>query len=394
MSQLSDAPLVVPASAKAPNLPAERLVSLDVFRGATIALMIIVNNQDEEVAYWPLKHARWNGWTPTDLVFPFFLFIVGVALAFSFAGRLRRGESRRTLVSHVIRRGLVLFAIGFFLHGFGARFQLDHWRVYGVLQRIAICYVISAVLVLYSGPGARLAAIAAACLVSYWLLMRYVPVPGFGVPVRDIPLLDPDRNLAAWLDRKLLMGHLYEGTRDPEGVLSTIPALATCLLGVLTGQWLRSARNITQKAVGMFVAGLIGVGLGEFLNPWFPINKKLWTSSYVLLTAGLALMILALLYWLVDGKRWRGPWTKPFVILGVNAIAAYVFAELLAVLLAAVNQRFANGTTMSWGDYIYREWFAPLGSPANASLFFSIAFLLICFFAMWVLYRRRIFIKI
>jgi predicted acyltransferase len=370
------------------------LVSLDVFRGATIAFMIIVNNQDEEVAYWPLKHARWNGWTPTDLVFPFFLFIVGVALAFSFAGRLRRGESRRSLVSHVIRRGLILFAIGFFLHGFSARFQLDHWRVYGVLQRIAICYVISAVLVLYSGRSARLAAIATACLVSYWLLMRYVPVPGFGVPVRDIPVLDPDRNLAAWLDRKLLMGHLYEGTRDPEGVLSTIPALATCLLGVLTGQWLRSARNLTQKAAGMFVAGLIGVGLGEFLNPWFPINKKLWTSSYVLLTAGLALIILALLYWLVDGKRWRGPWTKPFVILGVNAIAAYVFAELLAVLLAAVNLRFSNGTTMSWGDYIYREWFAPLGSPANASLFFSIAFLLICFFAMWVLYRWRIFIKI
>ena len=236
MSQLSDAPLVVPASAKAANLPAERLVSLDVFRGATIAFMIIVNNQDEEVAYWPLKHARWNGWTPTDLVFPFFLFIVGVALAFSFAGRLRRGESRGTLVSHVMRRGLILFAIGFFLHGFSARFQLDHWRVYGVLQRIAICYVISAVLVLYSGRSARLAAVATACLVSYWLLMRYVPVPGFGVPLRDVPLLDPDRNLAAWLDRKLLMGHLYEGTRDPKGVLSTIPALATSLLGVLTGQ--------------------------------------------------------------------------------------------------------------------------------------------------------------
>ncbi|HXP41466.1 MAG TPA: heparan-alpha-glucosaminide N-acetyltransferase domain-containing protein [Candidatus Acidoferrales bacterium] len=394
MSQLSDAPLVVPASAKAANLPAERLVSLDVFRGATIAFMIIVNNQDEEVAYWPLKHARWNGWTPTDLVFPFFLFIVGVALAFSFAGRLRRGESRGTLVSHVMRRGLILFAIGFFLHGFSARFQLDHWRVYGVLQRIAICYVISAVLVLYSGRSARLAAVATACLVSYWLLMRYVPVPGFGVPLRDVPLLDPDRNLAAWLDRKLLMGHLYEGTRDPEGVLSTIPALATSLLGVLTGQWLGSARNKPQKAAGLFVAGLIGVGMGEALNPWFPINKKLWTSTYVLLTAGLALMILALLYWLVDGKRWRGPWTKPFVILGMNAIAAYVFAELLAVLLAAVNLRFANGTTISGGDFIHREWFAPLGSPASGSLLFSITFLLLCWFVMWVLYRRRIFIKI
>jgi len=190
------------------------------------------------------------------------------------------------------------------------------------------------------------------------------------------------------------MGHLYEGTRDPEGVLSTIPALATSLLGVLTGQWLRSGRNKTQKAAGLFVAGLIGVGLGESLNPWFPINKKLWTSPYVLLTAGLALMILALLYWLVDGKRWRGPWTKPFVILGMNAIAAYVFAELLAVLLGAVNLRLANRTAISGGDFIYREWFAPLGGPASSSLLFSITFLLVCWFVMWVLYRRRIFIKI
>jgi len=176
-------------------------------------------------------------------------------------------------------------------------------------------------------------------------------------------------------------------------VLSTIPALATSLLGVLTGQGLRGARDITQKTAGMFVAGLIGVGLGEFFNLWFPINKKLWTSSYVLLTAGLAMMSLALLYWLVDGKRWRGPWTKPFVILGRNAIAAYVFAELLAAILEGVNFRLAGGETVSLGELIYRRCFVPLGSPPNASLFFSIAFLLICFFAMWVLYRKRIFIK-
>ncbi|MGA9511401.1 MAG: heparan-alpha-glucosaminide N-acetyltransferase domain-containing protein [Candidatus Sulfotelmatobacter sp.] len=394
MSRASVTTVEVTASAKKPSSSAERLVSLDLFRGATIAFMIIVNNQNEEAAYWPLKHARWNGWTPTDLVFPFFLFIVGVALAFSFDGRLRRGESRRTLMAHVVRRGVILFAIGFLLHGFGARFQLNHWRVYGVLQRIAVCYVISAVLVLYTGESRRLAAIATACLLSYWLLMRYVPVPGFGVPVRDVPLLDPDRNLAAWLDRKLLMGHLYEGTRDPEGVLSTIPAVATCLLGVLTGKWLRSARDTTQKAAGMFIAGLVGMGLGEFFNLWFPINKKLWTSSYVLLTAGLALMSLALIYWLVDGKRWRGPWTKPFVILGMNAIAAYVFAELLAVLLDGVSLHLANGTTMSCGEFLYRNWFVPLVSPTNAALLFSIAFLLVSFFAMWILYWKKIFVKI
>lgn len=374
--------------------PAGRLVSLDLFRGATIAFMIIVNTQDDETAYWPLKHARWNGWTPTDLVFPFFLFIVGVALAFSFAGRLRRGESRGTLMAHVLRRGLILFAIGLLLNGLVARFQLDSWRVYGVLQRIAICYVITAFLVLWSRRSGQLAAIAAACLVSYWILMRYVPVPGFGVPTRDVPLLDPDRNLAAWLDRKLLMGHLFESTRDPEGVLSTIPALATSLLGVLTGQWLRSKRSITTKAAGLFAAGLAGVCLGEFFNLWFPINKKLWTSSYVLLTAGFALISLALLYWLVDGKQWRGPWTKPFVVLGMNAIAAYVFAELLAIVLIGVNVHLASGATMSWGEFVFSRFFMPLGSPPNAALFFSIAFLLVCLAAMWVLYRKRIFLKI
>ena len=393
MPQSSSATFAVPAPAEK-SLPSERLVSLDVFRGATIAFMIIVNSQGDEAAYWPLKHAQWNGWTPTDLVFPFFLFIVGVALAFSFSGRLQRGESRRTLMAHILRRGIILFAVGLFLNGFSVRFHPQHWRVYGVLQRIAICYVITALLVLWSRRSGQLAAIAAACLVGYWLLMRYAPVPGFGLPIRDVPLLDPDRNLAAWLDRKLLMGHLYEGTRDPEGVLSTIPALATSLLGLLTGQWLRTKRRITTKATVMFAAGLAGVCLGEFFNHWFPINKKLWTSSYVLLTAGLALMSLALLYWLIDGKRWRGPWTKPFVIFGMNAISAYVFAELLAIVLLGMKVHLGNGATIRLGELISQRFFMPLASPANAALLFSIAFLLVCLAAMWILYRKRIFLKI
>jgi predicted acyltransferase len=190
------------------------------------------------------------------------------------------------------------------------------------------------------------------------------------------------------------MGHLYEGTRDPEGVLSTIPALATSLLGVLTGLWLRSRREITIKAAGMFAAGVTGFCLGEFFNLWFPINKKLWTSSYVLLTAGLALMSLAFLYWLVDGKQWRGPWTKPFIIFGMNAIAAYVFAELLAIVLFDVSVRLANGATISSGEYVNDRFFTPLSSPANAALLFSIAFLLVCLAAMWILYRKKIFLKI
>jgi predicted acyltransferase len=374
-------------------LPA-RLMSLDLFRGATIIGMILVNNPgDESSAYWPLKHAEWNGWTPTDLVFPFFLFIVGVAMAFSFSSRLKRGESRRQLMAHVLRRGLILFALGMFLNGFPNQYHLASWRVYGVLQRIAICYVISSILVLWTGWRGWIVTILT-CLAGYWLLMRFVPVPGFGVPTHNVPLLDPDRNIAAWLDRKLLFGHLYEGTRDPEGVLSTIPAIATSLLGVLTGEWLRSDRGAPAKAVGMAVFGLLGLAAGEFFNLWFPINKKLWTSSYVLFTAGLALLCLALCYSVLDIRHWRGRWTKIFLVFGMNAIAAYVFAEIVAHWINRIKVTQANGTAVPWQQVIYERWFEGLASPANASLLYALAFVLMCWAAMWVLYRRGIFLKI
>jgi predicted acyltransferase len=370
--------------------PASRLMSLDLFRGATIAGMILVNNAgDEPSSYWPLKHAEWNGWTPTDLVFPFFLFIVGVAMAFSFSSRLQRGASRPELLKHVLWRGLALFALGMFLNGFPDQYHLASWRVYGVLQRIAICYVISAILTLWADWRGWIVTIAA-CLVGYWILMRFIPVPGFGVPTHDIPLLDPDRNLAAWLDRQLLAGHLYEGTRDPEGVLSTIPAVATSLLGMLTGQWLRSPRSAHKKALGMAAFGLAGVIAGKILNLGFPINKKLWTSSYVIFTAGLALLCLALCYWIVDVRKWRGLWTKPLLVFGMNAIAAYVFAELISHLLDHMHT--AGGTT--WQDFIYQNMFARLGSPANASLLYALAYVLMCWAAMYGLYRKGIFLKI
>jgi predicted acyltransferase len=370
--------------------PTSRLMSLDLFRGATIAGMILVNNAgDEPHSYWPLQHAESNGWTPTDLVFPFFLFIVGVAMAFSFSSRLKRGELRRDLLRHVLWRGLALFALGMFLNGFPNQYQLASWRVYGVLQRIAICYVISAILALWSDWRGWILTIAG-CLVGYWILMRFVPVPGFGVPTHGIPLLDPDRNLAAWLDRQLLAGHLYEGTRDPEGVLSTIPAVATSLLGMLTGQWLRSQRSPQSKTLGMALFGLVGVVAGKILNLGFPINKKLWTSSYVIFTAGLALLCLALCYWIVDVKHWRGRWTKPLLVFGMNAIGAYVFAEVISHLLDHMHTR--AGT--SWQEFIYQRMFAPLASPANASLLYALAYVLMCWAAMWVLYRKNIFLKI
>jgi predicted acyltransferase len=389
-SRLPNAAVQNEATAMAVAPSASRLMSLDLFRGATIAGMILVNNAgDEPASYWPLKHAQWNGWTPTDLVFPFFLFIVGVAMPFSFSARLKRGDSRRKLLRHVLWRGVVLFALGMFLNGFPSQYHLASWRVYGVLQRIAICYVISAILALWTNWRTWIVVIVG-CLFGYWILMRFVPVPGFGVPTHDIPLLDPDHNLAAWLDRRLLAGHLYEGTRDPEGVLSTIPAVATSLLGMLTGQWLRSSRSAQSKALGMVLFGVIGVAAGKILDLGFPINKKLWTSSYVIFTAGLALLCLALCYWIADVKKWRSLWTKPLLVFGTNAIAAYVFGGAISALL----DHFQTVGGMSWQELIYENTFVPLANPANASLLYASAYVLVCWVGMWLLYRKGIFLKI
>ena len=355
-----------------------RLFSLDLFRGITMAAMIVVNNQSSEQAYWPLRHAEWNGWTPTDLIFPFFLFIVGVSLVFSFQGRLHRGESRRTLILHTIRRSAVLFLIGLLLNGM-ASLQPSTWRIPGVLQRIAIVYCVASVITLYSGTRARVVWIAV-LTVGYWAIMRFVPVPGHGVPSVDVPLLHPDFNLAAYLDRKLMLGHMWEKTRDPEGLLSTIPAVATALCGVLTGEWLQTKRTPVKKVVGLFVAGVLGVIAGDVWGHWFPINKNLWTSSYVLFTAGGALICLALCCWVTDIKLHRGWWTKPFLILGTNAITAYILSQLI-------------GGWFGW-DHLFAFKHLAISSPALGSLFHSVLILCLCFLPIWWMYGRKIFLKV
>jgi predicted acyltransferase len=364
-------------------------MSLDVFRGATIAAMLLVNDPgDEQTVFWPLRHASWNGWTPTDLIFPFFLFIVGVSMAFSFASRLRRNSSRIAAFRHALWRGFALFAIGLLLNGALVKFDVTTWRVYGVLQRIAVVYVICAILTLWFGRRMWIAKVIG-CLAGYWILMRYVPVPGFGIPTHDIPLLDPDRNLAAWLDRKLLAGHLFEGARDPEGLLSTIPALATTLLGLLTGDWLRSEYRSQVKAAAMAVSGMACVALGEFVGIWFPINKTLWTSSYAILTAGMAALALAFCYTILDIRQWRGRWTMPFLVFGMNAIAAYVVGSVLAIALylCSVGDRSAQ-------ELLYQELLQPLAEPCTASLLYAVSFVLVCWAGMWLLHRKRIFLKI
>jgi predicted acyltransferase len=378
-------------------------MSLDLFRGITIAAMILVNNPGNDHPYWPLEHAEWNGWTPTDLVFPFFLFIVGVSLVFSFESRLDRRDSRGKLMLHAFRRAVIIFAIGLAMNYSAVLVfpSSSGVRIPGVLQRIGVCYLAASVLFLYVRPRTR-AVVVAALLIGYWVLMRFVPVPGFGVPGRDIPFLHPDANLAAYLDRRFLTT-LWEKTRDPEGLLSTLPAIATALLGVFTGEWLRSKSSPQTsapqtKALGMLYCGVVALILGRIWGIWFPINKKLWTSSYVLFTAGLALICLAVCYWTADIKRWREGrtyrvWTKPFLVFGRNAIAAYIAAWLFAVLPYFLTFQ-VNGKNRHAAEYIFQHVFAPLGSPSFASLLFSLAFVLLCLLPIWLMDRKRIFLKI
>ncbi|HEX4007411.1 MAG TPA: heparan-alpha-glucosaminide N-acetyltransferase domain-containing protein [Acidobacteriaceae bacterium] len=373
-----------------------RMLSLDVLRGITIAFMIMVNNNGGH-AYWPFEHSAWNGWTPTDLVFPTFLFLVGVTTVMSIESRIRRGNSPASQVPHILRRFVLLFLLGIFVNGF-PKFPWEHLRIYGVLQRIALCYLLAGLLWLAVRSSQRkvatLTAILAACLLGYWILMRFVPVPGYGVPGRDIPLLDKDANLVAWLDRHIFPGRLYEGTRDPEGLLSDIPSLATAILGMLTAVWLRTTRSLQSKCAGLLAAGILCILLGELWNPWFPINKKLWTSSYVLFAAGCSLVLWALCMFLSDIKGWKQGWTGFWLVFGMNAIFAYVLSEVLSSLLWTITVRSSAGPPINLGGWIYAHVFQSIQPSGVASLIYSICFMLVCWLPTAVLYRRKIFLKL
>jgi predicted acyltransferase len=374
---------------------AERLMSLDIFRGLMVAGMILVDNPgSDEKAYWAIKHAEWNGWTTADFIFPAFLFLVGVSIVFSFAARLRRGESRRQILLHAFKRSLILIAVGLFVNAspiIGV--DLHAWRLEGVTQRIAVCYFVAAILVLWSGFRGQLIAIAV-CLVGYWALLRFAPVPGLGVPGRDIPFMDPDKNIAAWLDRKLFMGHLFDGTRDPEGIISTIPAIATTLIGVLTGYWLRSNRTRGTIAMRMLIFGILGLIAGEVWNVWFPINKYIWTSSFVLFTGGFSLVFLAFLYWVIEIKRWRGAWTVPILVFGMNAIAGFVADSLVYGPGYSFTVKGADGTAVAWHDAAQARLMSLGANAANASLLYSLGALLFCWVLLWLLWRKKIFLKV
>ena len=365
-------------------MPAQRLISLDVFRGLTMAAMVIVNNPgDWGAVYAPLLHADWHGWTPTDLIFPFFLFIVGVSITLS-----RKSASWGSIA----RRAAIILALGLLLAGY-PRFDVARWRIPGVLQRIALCYLAAAAAYRLGGAGTRrqpviIAGLAAALLLGYWAVMMLVPAPG-GV-AGD---LSPEGNLGAWIDRTLMAGHLWRPRWDPEGLLSTAPSIATTLLGIVAGLCLTSEWPPERKAAWLGVGGAAAIAVGLAWSVVFPINKNLWTSSYAVFTAGCASILLSLCYWIIDVKGWRR-WTTPLVVLGVNAITLFVASALLVKTLNLFRVAGPDGREISVSRWAYLHWFLPFAEPKNASLLYAVANLALLSMLLAWMYRRRIFLRV
>jgi len=381
-----------------------RLLSLDVLRGATIATMILVNNPgDWDHIYPPLEHSDWNGCTPTDLVFPFFLFMAGVAVVYAMETRKANKEDHGKLIAHAFKRMLTLLLINYGIDfiftvvnsyiatsHFNIGDSLAHLRIPGVLPRIAIVYFISTVLYLKTSAKTR-AWIFAGVLIGYYLIMTFIPVPGIGHAN-----LEKETNLGAWLDR-LVFGtnHLWnqKHTWDPEGLLGTIPALGTGLFGVRVGSWLKNkATDDAKKVIWMFVYGFGAIILALIWDLFFPINKQLWTSSFVLYTGGLATVILAMLYWLIDVQGYKRA-TPFFVAFGMNAITAYILSGVVPALIGYIPMHF-NGHKVDPLNYIFLTVFTPNFSPLNASLCSAILLVLIIWVIMWILYKRKIIIKV
>ena len=370
--------------------PSSRLLSIDVMRGITVGFMILVNNNGQnELAYRAMNHSPWNGFTPTDLVFPTFLFIMGVSIVLSFGAQKARSTPKSEQLLHILRRFVLLVLLGLVVNGFPF-FHLDTLRIYGVLQRIAVCYLLASLLQLLTNRVAPRVVLLVLALAGYWVMLRWIPVPGHGMPVRDFPLLDKDINFVAYVDRHIFPHRLYEGTRDPEGLLSDLPSFASTLLGMIAGWWLTTARPSMDKFKALAISGVLMLAAGLLWSQSFPINKKLWTSSYVLYAGGWSVLILAACYFALEIKQWKGRWTYPWLVFGTNAITAYVLSELLS---SAVSVFHVNAS-QSFQQFVYSGLFYHVGTPAFGSLVYSILFAAVCWIPAWLLYRKRIFIKL
>ena len=369
------------------DLARSRVESLDALRGLAVAGMILVNNPGSWTeGYSFLAHSSWDGWTLADLVFPLFLLVGGVSIDFSLSRRLARSATREALLLTLARRALLLFALGLLLNGFPHYSQLSTLRFFGVLQRIALCYLIGSAIFLCTGARGQ-ALIALVLLAGYWLMLMMIPVPGFGAGV-----LAPDGNLVGYLDDLLFRGHLYRDGFDPEGLLSTLPAVATTLVGMLAGRWLRAGVDGRLKILALVVCGAALTAAGEIGDRWLPINKQLWTSSFVLLSGGLGLIALAACSELIDRRGMRRL-AVPFVMFGSNALVVYLLSTVVARFMELCT--VAGGTdSESLRLFLYEHLFESWAGALRGSLLFATAYLLLWMIPTAQLYRRRMFLHI
>jgi predicted acyltransferase len=373
-----------------------RLLSLDFFRGATVAAMILVNNPgDWGNIYSPLEHAEWNGCTPTDLIFPSFLFIVGVSIAYAMGSKKIDPALHGITIRKALKRALILFGLGLFLSLFPKVFTVpmeafEHVRIPGVLQRIALVFFFASVIFLKTSEK-NIFRLIIILLGVYWALMMFMPVPGVGAAN-----LEKETNLGAWIDRSILTeAHLWKSSKtwDPEGILGTIPAIATGLFGVLVGAYLkREDLDPATKVSWLFCTGVVAAGLGLLWGLQFPINKALWTSSFVLYAGGIATMILSLCYWIIDVQRYTN-FTKPFVVYGVNAITVFFVSGLLPRIMNMISWKAADGSDWNSNTYLYSGFQSTL-SPLNASVAWAVSFVLFWLVILWVMYNKKIIIKV
>ncbi len=391
-------------------LKQDRLMALDVLRGLAVAGMILVTDPGTYSAvYWPLLHSQWDGTTPTDMIFPAFLFAVGVAIPLAFASRIQRGQGRAQLARHALVRSIIIFFIGLAINGF-PDYNLHTIRIPGVLQRIALCYLCGSLLYLGIGRthGGKiesqesrkirvLAGIVAFLLAVYWALLRLVPVPGFG-PGR----LDSMGNVAAYLDRSIFgIRHLWVWgitpgfgvTFDPEGLLSTIPAIATLMIGMLAGEWLRTEHSRSRKVLTLAGVGIILLLTGWLLQPLLPLNKKLWTSTFALFSGGVSLLAFSALYWILDIQRWRR-WASPALVFGTNAIFAFALSNVITTLADRIHWNLPDGNTLTLHEWGYRYGFATWLQPVRASFAYAILIVLLNLALIYPLYRKRIFLRV
>jgi predicted acyltransferase len=392
-------PATSPPLTQSPAAPAtfRRLLSLDVVRGITICFMIMVNNNGGPGSWHFMNHAEWNGLTPTDLVFPTFAFVIGVSVVFAFEARLARGATRAQLAKHTIVRAVILIMLGIITNSFPF-FHLAHMRFYGVLQRLAVCYLVVGLFYLYDNRAWTKWVALVAALVGYWVLVRWVPIPGVGMPGRDVPFMDMTQNLVSWIDRHLFPYHLYlyspdHNVRDPEGLLSDLPAIGTSLMGCLAGIWLRSKRAIPAKTAGLAAASIASLAIGYLWSLEFPLNKNMWTSSFVLVAGGYSLALLTFCFWAVEQMNWR-KWTWIWLVFGSNAIAAYMFSELIPGIFDNIHIGDPHSPHSNLIAWTFLHTFAHIPDPGWAAFSYSVSFAAFCFIPVWILYRKKIFLKV